>query len=115
MVKFFLQKIIHHIKKLTYLNATNKVDMPLTNETPFTIYIYFIYWAYSTSSSGTYGDIIAITPEEKVFQIFVMLFFRVYFAFCAAEGANLITNYYTARTENLAKVIHFWMEEINVK
>jgi len=78
--------------------------MPLTNETPFTNYIYFIYWAYSASSSGAYGDIAAVTPSEKIFQIFTMLFFKIYFAFCAAEGANLISNYYIARTENLAKV-----------
>jgi len=106
MVNFFYKKILI-FPKFTNLAANNKVDMPLTDETPFTIYIYFIYWAYSTSSLGAYGDIIAITPQEKLFQIFAMLFFRVYFAFCAAEGANLISNYYTARTENLAKVNYF--------
>jgi len=101
---------------LKKLAATNIVDMPLTNQSAFTNYIYLLYWAYGTSSSGAYGDIGAVTPLEKIFQIFTMLFFRVYFAFVAAEGANLISSFYTARTENLAKQTTYeqWMNHMKL-
>lgn len=64
-----------------------------------------MYWACSVSSAGAYGDISGITPWEKWFQIITTLFFRVYFAFYAAEIAAIVSSGQTFYTENLAKVI----------
>ena len=79
--------------------------MPLTSQPVLTQYIYFTYWAYSLSSSGSYGDIRAVTPKEKIFQVISMLFFRIYFAFCTAVVSNIVSSAYVSFTENLAKVI----------
>lgn len=64
-----------------------------------------MYWACSVSSSGAYGDISGVTPGEKWFQIITTIFFRVYFAFYAAEIAAIVSSGYAYYTENLAKVI----------
>jgi len=116
MYKIALSQTDYSSNLFTRLAATNNVDMPLTDQPAFTHYIYFIYWAYGTSSSGSYEDIKAVTPIEKIFQIFTMLFFRVYFAFCAAEGANLMSTFYMARTENLAKQTTYdqWMRHVKL-
>lgn len=79
--------------------------MPLTDQAPSVRYINFIYWAFSVSSGGAYGDILAITPAESIFQTGAMLFFRVYFAFIAAEVATIFANNYTSFKENLDKVL----------
>ena len=67
-------------------------------------YVNFIYWALNSSSSGAYGDIGGVTPKEKIFQAATMLVFRVYFAFIAAEAANIVSTAYESYSENLEKV-----------
>ena len=67
-------------------------------------YATFIYWALQVASSGAYGDISAIAPSEKVFEVLALLLFRVYFAFIAAEAANIVSTGYSAYAENLEKV-----------
>lgn len=78
--------------------------MPLVDQSSFVQYVYFLYWACSVSSSGAYGDIAAVAPAEKFFEVISLLFFRIYFAFCAAEVATIVSNSYMSYTENLAKV-----------
>lgn len=80
------------------------VDQPLIEQFPSIQYIHFIYWAYCVSSSGAYGDIGGVTPFEKIFQIFAMIFFRIYFTFISAEIANLFASVYFNFKVNLDKV-----------
>jgi hypothetical protein len=79
--------------------------MPLTLQDPSIQYIYFIYWAFSVSSSGSFGDIVSVTPFEKFFEIVTVLFFKTYFAFIAAEVASIFTSAYVSFKENLDKVL----------
>ena len=87
--------------------------MPLTAQEPSIQYIYFIYWAFSVSSSGSFGDIISVTPFEKFFEILTVLFFRVYFAFIAAEVASIFTSAYVSFKENLDKVLKIFKSPNN--
>lgn len=97
----FKKLTLFQYQKLAYKNT---VDMPLTAQEPSTQYVYFIYWAFSVSSSGSFGDIISVTPFEKFFEIVTVLFFKVYFAFIAAEVASIFTSAYVSFKENLDKV-----------
>jgi len=90
---------------LKKLALTSIVDQPLIDQPPFIQYINFIYWAFSVSSSGSYGgDISAVTSLEKFFEIITVLFFRVYFTFISAEVATIFTSAYVSFKSNLDKV-----------
>jgi len=75
-------------------------------------YATFIYWALQVASSGAYGDISAIAPAEKVFEVLALLLFRVYFAFVAAEAANIVSTGYSTYAENFEKVFKSVIERI---
>ncbi len=79
-------------------------------------YATFIYWALQVASSGAYGDISAIAPSEKVFEVLALLLFRVYFAFVAAEAANIVSAGYGAYADNLEKkkVYEQWMRDMKL-
>jgi len=98
----------NHSSGLTLLKKlalTNIVDQPLIDQPPFIQYINFIYWAFSVSSSGSYGgDISAVTSFEKFFEIITVLFFRIYFTFISAEVATIFTSAYVSFKSNLDKV-----------
>ena len=102
---------------LKKLAVTNVVDQPLIDESAFVQYINFIYWAFSVSSCGSYaGDISGVTPLEKIFEIVVMLFFRVYFTFISAEVATIFASAYISFKSNLDKKTMYdkWMAHIKL-
>ena len=48
-----------------------------------------LYWAYATCGIVAYGDIIPVTPFEKIFAILAMLAAKVFSAFIYAEAIKL--------------------------
>lgn len=52
----------------------------------------FLYWSFTSSASTSYGDIIAVTPVEKLFQVFALIIFRVYLTFIVAEFSNILSS-----------------------
>jgi hypothetical protein len=56
------------------------------------------------SSSGASGDITGESPGEKIFQSIMVLLFRIYVAFLAAEAEHSVTTAYLTYSKNLAKV-----------
>jgi len=53
-----------------------------------------------------------VTPTEKVFEIFSMIFFKVYLAFVAAEITTLFSNQYTQMWDYFEKlnIIEEWLK-----
>lgn len=76
----------------------------MADQPAYVRYASFIYWAFSTSSSGAYGDISGVAPLEKAFQVSSMLLFRIYFAFIAAEAANIVINGYSSYAKKQEQV-----------
>ena len=71
---------------------------------------------YSLSTTGPYGDIIAITKLEKIFQIFCMVGFKLLYAFMVAEVSNLSTTTEQAYSEYLGQIekSKSWMEHLKL-
>ena len=67
-------------------------------------YLNFLYWGLCTSSSGSYGDIIAITKLERIFQLIIVILFRIFNAFLVAEVTNFASTYKSAYSDHLTKV-----------
>ena len=43
-----------------------------------------MYWGYSITGTGAYGDIVAITALEKIFNMVIMILSKVFVAFVYA-------------------------------
>ena len=71
---------------------------------------------YSLSTTGPYGDILAITKLEKIFEILCMVAFKLFNAFMVAEVSNLSTTTELAYSEYLAKIdkTKSWMEHLKL-
>ena len=50
-----------------------------------------------------YGDIIPVTPAEKIYGIVAMIFAKVLTAFIYAEAANVVSSFHSSFTEHLLK------------
>ena len=76
------------------------------------MYVNFIYWASCVSGGGAYGDIFAMTPYEKLFQVFSLLFFRTYFSLVSADISNIVTASRATVTEykNKMSLLETWMK-----
>ena len=53
-----------------------------------------MYWAFACCGTVAYGDIIPVTPAEKIFGIFAMLAAKVFTAFIYAEATNVVSAYH---------------------
>lgn len=57
------------------------------------LYIYYLYWALTCSTSGSYGDIFAVSLSEKIISLFSTIFFKIYVVFIFSEISNLSSTY----------------------
>jgi hypothetical protein len=48
-----------------------------------------------------YGDIIPVTPAEKIYGFFVMIIAKIFVAFIYAEAASVVSNYHSAYTAHI--------------
>ena len=66
-------------------------------------YIHILYWAFNLSAAA--GDDLKLCSNfERVFQIFLMLYFRVLIAFIAAEITNIFQSYKSIFSEHIERV-----------
>lgn len=79
-------------------------EVPFLKKNIFEIYLNYVYWSYTTSSTGPYGDINAITQLERCFQILVVLIFKIFTSFLAAEVTNIAASYKSGLSDHLRKV-----------
>eukprot|EP01083_Nonionella_stella_P293193 997057_1 len=54
-------------------------------------YVSAIYWAFSTMTTIGYGDIKAITPNERIFSIFTMIFGGVIFTYGITRVVGIVS------------------------
>ena len=75
-----------------------------------------MHWCSCASSTGTYADIYAVTPFEKFFQAFALIFFRVYFSLVAADISNMVTSARAtiAEFKSKASMLESWMKTIKL-
>jgi hypothetical protein len=70
-------------------------------------YLRAIYWSIQTNTSITFGDIVAHSQAETWFCIVYFLITAALIYFSVANLTMVITNFDSARTENLLKIIKF--------
>jgi len=58
---------------------------PFNDQSKIDLYISFWYWALNCSSMGAYSSIWAVTTVEQLFQMFVILTFRLFVIFLFSE------------------------------
>jgi CRP-like cAMP-binding protein len=90
--------------------------VPLQDQEHYLRYTNFLYWALSCSSAGAAGDVLGVTHKEKIFEIILLLFFKVYVAFITAEVATAVSSLKIAYSENLEKTETYnkWMENMKL-
>ena len=62
-----------------------------------------MYWAYATCGTVAYGDIIPVTPAEKIYAFVIMIVAKVFTAFIYAEAASVVSSYHSAYTKHTQK------------
>lgn len=70
-------------------------------------YLRAIYWSIQTVTSITFGDIAAHSQSETWFCVFYFLVTATILCLSVANLTMVITNFDSARTENLMKIIKF--------
>ena len=76
-----------------------------------------MYWAYATCGTVAYGDIIPVTPVEKIYAFVIMITAKVFGAFIIAEAASLVSSYHSAYTKHTQKkkTIKKWMAHVKLQ
>lgn len=64
-------------------------------------YIYFLYWSSETTGAPN-EDVSAFSFKEKVFQLFMILFMKIYISFLTAELVQLLS----AQKANYLRHVH---------
>ena len=79
-------------------------------------YIHSLYWAYATCGTVAYGDIIPVTPTEKIYGFIVMIIAKIFVAFIYAESASLVSGANVARNQYEQKktMVKQWMTHIKL-
>ena len=74
-------------------------------------YIHCLYWAYASCGTIAYGDIIPVTPAEKIYAFIVMITAKIFVAFIYAAAASLVSDYNAAHTRHMAKesMVQQWL------
>jgi hypothetical protein len=82
----------------------------------FDQYIHSLYWAYATCGTVAYGDIIPVTPAEKLYGFIVMIIAKIFVAFIYAEAATVVASSHAAYTAHINKkaLVKQWMERTNL-
>lgn len=62
-----------------------------------------LYWTVAASAGGSYGDIRAVGRYEKIFEIIIIILFRVYISFVAAEITTLFASKIAKKWDYLEK------------
>ena len=75
-----------------------------------------MYWAYATCGTVAYGDIIPVTPVEKIYAFVIMIVAKVFTAFIYAEAASVVSSYHSAYTKHTQKKqkITKWMDHVKM-
>lgn len=94
-----------HFDELAVLNDTNG-EIMYKHPVSFR-YLRAIYWSIQTVTSITFGDIVAHSQSETWFCIFYFLITAAIVCVSVANLTMVITNFDSARTENLMKIIKF--------
>ena len=91
-------------------------ERPFLSKSIIELYLNFLYWIYSLSTTGPYGDIIAITKLEKLFQILCMVGFKLFNAFIVAEVSNISTTTELSYSDYQHKIekAKSWMEHMKL-
>jgi hypothetical protein len=63
-----------------------------------------------------YGDIIPVTPVEKIYGFLVMIIAKIFVAFIYAEAATVVASSHADYTAYINKkaLVKQWMEHINL-
>lgn len=77
---------------------------PLLAQSVWEQYIHILYWSYSITATGAYGDTVAITVPEKLFNMILMILSTFFVALIYAEAATVITIVNQEYTDHLAKL-----------
>lgn len=75
------------------------IDIPIYDQ-----YINLLYFGYSISSSGAYGDVPVPTTIEKSLNLIFMIMSMILSSFIIGEASNLASNYHKTHTDHLAKL-----------
>jgi hyperpolarization activated cyclic nucleotide-gated potassium channel 2 len=83
----------------------------------FDQYIHSLYWAYATCGTVAYGDIIPVTPVEKIYGFVVMIIAKIFVAFIYAEAATVVANSHADFTNYINKkaLVKQWMQRIKLR
>ena len=89
---------------------------PLLEMSMFDAYVNCLYWAYACWGTVAYGDIIPVTPAEKLYVFLIMIIAKIFTAFIYAEAASVVSNYHAAATEhnNRKTLVKQWMNSKNL-
>ena len=79
-----------------YHDYDHILDLPFIEQ-----YIHSLHWAYATCGTVAYGDIIPVTPAEKLYGFLIMIFAKIFTAFIYAEAASVVSNYHAAYTTHV--------------
>ncbi|KAL4477964.1 hypothetical protein ABPG72_013372 [Tetrahymena utriculariae] len=89
---------------------------PLISQGFFSLYVNFLYWSFSVSTQGSYGDFWAVSPLEKTFQNYANIGFKIFISFLFAQIAHLgliEKNMFATHMEKIESFKH-WSKQIGL-
>jgi len=98
----------------TDVNNRNFITLePLSEMSPFTLYLQFLYLSAGTMGAVMYGDSIPYTLPEQLFNFVAMFWARIYLAFMFAESANFLQQLHVLKSVHhyRTKRIEHWMKQ----
>ena len=89
----------HNVFSFVEEESIPRVDLAHLNI--YKKYIYFLYWSSETTGAPN-EDVSAFSFKEKVFQLFMILFMKIYISFLTAELVQLLS----AQKANYLRHVH---------
>jgi hypothetical protein len=99
IIFFIMILILTHIVSCLWVflgiiqDNPNWIDIYFNHNIPtdFELYISSFYWAFTTIDTVGFGDIVAITVPEKIFNIIWICVGVAFYSYCISTLTNILT------------------------